>query len=83
MAEDIEMKVLPSYIDGECTIVFSFRFLKGSIKIGEVIIQTCKPNSNAYCCKFSIAEEYKQSSMMKLMSFLKIIGVQELAFGSH
>ncbi|MCA1040491.1 hypothetical protein LCM00_13340 [Bacillus infantis] len=41
MEKDFEMRVLPSFCDEQCTIVFSFSFRIGKKKIGEAIILTC------------------------------------------
>jgi hypothetical protein len=86
MEHEIEMKVLPTFIENECKIVFCFRFIKGKIHIGDVIIDTYmekfkkkKPLTIAYCSKVQILEEYKTITMKKLYDFLKIIGIQSIS----
>jgi ABC-type Mn2+/Zn2+ transport system ATPase subunit len=89
MERQIEMKVFPTYLEDECTIIFSFRFIKDKVNIGEVIIHTCmgeimkkkkKLQTIAYCRKFSIMEEYLPITVAKLMEFLHMIGVQRFNF---
>jgi hypothetical protein len=86
MEHDIEMEVLPTFIENECKIVFSFRFIKDRIHIGEVIIHTCleklkkkKPLTIAYCSEMRILEEYRTISLKKLIDFLNIIGIKKIS----
>lgn len=89
MSREIEMRVLPTFMEEECAIVFSFHFIKDQIKIGEVIILTCmekfkkKPLTIAYCQEFSILEKYKNTSMRMLMNFLKIIGINRFTIAKN
>jgi hypothetical protein len=41
MMNEVEMKVMPSYREEECSIIFSFHFKDGRQKIGEAVICTC------------------------------------------
>lgn len=86
MEREIEMEVQPAFIENECTIVFSFRFILEKNHVGEVVIRTCleqlkknKPEIKAYCCEMTVLEEYKENSMEKLWRFLKMIGIRRLS----
>jgi hypothetical protein len=41
MEKELEMRILPSFCDEECAIVFSFHFKAKQQKIGEAVIYTC------------------------------------------
>lgn len=92
MVRDIEMKVFPSFIEDDCKIIFSFRFVKDKISIGEAVIHTYvgelfkkqdSLNTIAYCQEFSILEEYRNTSFKNIMDFLKIIGIKRFYFTSN
>lgn len=90
MGSEMEMEVSPSFIENECKIVFSFRFILDKQKVGDVTIFTCMEklkkkkresfHTIAYCSEFSILEEYRHIMMAKLMNFLNIIGIQRFLF---
>jgi hypothetical protein len=93
MVQELEMKVYPSFSDDSCTITFSFTFQMGKTCIGKANISTSIQNlrfgkmpepfrSIAYCNEFEIAEEFRESSIGKILEFLKIIGIERYVYYS-
>ena len=44
---ELNVQVQPKFIDGECSIEFSFFFDRGNMKIGEAVILTCEEEMDA------------------------------------
>ncbi len=44
---ELNVRVLPKFIDGECSIEFSFFFDQADMKIGEAVILTCEEEMDA------------------------------------
>ena len=44
---ELNVKVKPKFIDGECSIGFSFSFEWGNTRIGEAVILTCEEEMDA------------------------------------
>lgn len=57
---EVEMKVLPSFKEEECSIIFSFHFKNGHQKIGEAVICTC---SEAFLTARHGMKEFNFSAM--------------------
>jgi hypothetical protein len=92
---EIDMKVIPSYIDDELAILFHFEFKTSQMKVGEATvctytltdsqgIQTAGPknyrkNKYAVLKDLDIIEDYKLAALKKISHFLKVIGISTLA----
>lgn len=73
MMNEVEMKVMPTYRDEECSIIFSFHFKNGRQKIGEAVICTC---SEAFLTARSDMKEFtfiskagKHSSLQNTIAY--------------
>ncbi|MGF2618158.1 hypothetical protein FZC84_20895 [Rossellomorea vietnamensis] len=92
---EIEMKVIPSYIDDELAIVFHFEFKASHMKVGEAAVCTYKltdsqssqstgpkgfrKNKYAVLKELDVIDEYKYAALKKISHFLKVIGITTLA----
>ncbi|RIW36069.1 hypothetical protein D3H55_06315 [Bacillus salacetis] len=91
---EIEMKVIPSYIDDELAIVFHFEFKTSQMKVGEATVYTYKltdshsqtagpkgfrKNKYAVLKELEILEEYRYIALNKVSHFLKVIGIPAVA----
>ncbi|PLT35826.1 hypothetical protein [Bacillus sp. V5-8f] len=90
MAE-VNMKIRPSFYEGECAIVFSFSFVSASGPVGEAVVYTCEDKKSvtstlsdspcrekiAFVKELEITEEYKDASMEKMKHFLSILGINK------
>ncbi|WP_456273114.1 hypothetical protein [Bacillus sp. AK031] len=91
---EIEMKVIPSYIDDELAIVFHFEFETSKMKVGEATVCTYtltnsqsihsagphnfRKNKYAVLKELDVIEEYKYTVLKMISHFLKVIGISGL-----
>ena len=71
---DLNVKVEPKFIEGECSIEFSFLFDRENRKIGEAVILTCEEEMDAQL----IEETPMLNPKKRLTNYPKIAFVKDL-----
>ncbi|WP_199880693.1 hypothetical protein [Bacillus massiliglaciei] len=84
MMENVSMKVIPSFYDEECAIVFSFSFSEEANKIGEAVIYTCNdtkytgPDQSALYSAPSSCEKIAYIKKFSIMDEYKALTMKKI-----